>query len=138
MKGKKAYLWALLICLAPFLAFFLWNDNTPNGAEIDDKRPFLGCYTYRDQIVVRLENDKMLDDAGNTISQVRRMLHLKRDEVVNTVGELFFDPAKGAVDAGERKTGFFYTFQKRGGSVSLLLPDRDGKVHELNRAECPR
>jgi len=138
MKGNKAYLWALLICLAPFLAFFLWNDNTPNGPEIDDKRPFLGCYEYRDQIVARLDSDKLLDSAGHTISTVKRMLYLKRDKVVNTENELFFDPAKVTINAGERRTGFFYTFKEREGSISLLLPDKNGELHELKREECPR
>lgn len=138
MKGKKAYLWALLICLAPFLTFFLWNDNTPNGPEIDDKRPFVGCYEYRDQIVARLDSDKLSDGAGHTISPVKRMLHLKRDEVINTQSDLFFDTANVAVEVGERTTGFFYKFKSREGSIFLLVPDKDGELHELKRVACPR
>lgn len=136
MMIRKSHIFAFTLGLIPFVATMFFLNIEQFGPKVIDKQQYLGCYSYEGKPVLSIDEAEIKDLKFSRSAKIKGIISVKDDAAINTEEELFFDPAQSLLEIGDRETGFFYVFRIQSSSKSLILYDRQGREHSLEKRPC--
>jgi len=136
MKVGKSHIFAFTLGLVPFVVTMFLLNNDPIGPEVLNKEAYMGCYGDGSGSVLRIGSHLVSGIGTNESTRLKRILSVKSDDAINTERELIFEPHHHSLRIGERDTGFFYVFDRREATKTLILYDGQGSPHHLAKRAC--
>ena len=138
MKFGWSHIIIFVAGLIPAVIFMYFFNRDPIGPEIINRDNYLGCYapSFHSILIINNKSVTVINENSTNTTNLKRILSIKNDDVINTEREIFVDLSNQSIEIGSRDTGFFYVFRQNADERSLILHDREGRPYQLRKQPC--